>query len=142
MSPSYSAPIAYFEDLTVGQRFLSRSVTVTQDEIIAFAAQFDPQPFHTDPVAAEHSIFKGLVASGWHTAVLTMRLFVTSDFNPANAIALTGQVPLSSSGCLSRNPDELAANVNWFHHELSLECEPDLDGEEQGTESRYQPADA
>ena len=90
MSHSHSSPTTYFEDLRVGQRFTSGSFTVTQDEIISFATQFDPQPFHTDPVAAEHSIFKGLVASGWHTAALTMRLFVTSDFNPANGFIGAG----------------------------------------------------
>jgi acyl dehydratase len=75
MTPS--EPI-FFEDLTVGQTFHSGSVTVELDDIKAFAGQFDPQPFHLDEAAAATSFFGGLVASGWHTAALTMRLIVTS----------------------------------------------------------------
>ena len=67
----------YLEDVVVGSEFVSDEVTITQDDIIAFATQFDPQPFHTDPEAAKSSFFGGLAASGWHTAALTMRLLVT-----------------------------------------------------------------
>jgi acyl dehydratase len=66
----------YLEDLEAGQRFTSNSVTVTEDDIKAFAAQFDPQPFHLDARSAASSLFGGLIASGWHTAALTMRLLV------------------------------------------------------------------
>lgn len=66
----------YFEDLSVGQRFLSRCHTISTDEIKAFAAQYDPQPFHLDDVAARDTLFNGLAASGWHTAALTMSLVV------------------------------------------------------------------
>jgi acyl dehydratase len=70
------APL-YLEDLTPGRRFTAGPVTVTEAEIIAFARSYDPQPFHTDPVAAAtHPLFKGLAASGWHTAALTMRMIV------------------------------------------------------------------
>jgi acyl dehydratase len=62
----------------VGSEFTTDEVTVTEAEIIAFATQFDPQPFHTDPEAAKSTFFGGLAASGWHTAALTMRLLVTS----------------------------------------------------------------
>jgi acyl dehydratase len=68
----------YLEDLDVGMRFATATLTVSELEIIAFSQQFDPQPFHTDPVAATASVFGQLVASGWHTAALTMRLIVTS----------------------------------------------------------------
>jgi acyl dehydratase len=68
----------YLEDLKVGQRFESGSHPVTEDEIKAFARDYDPQPFHTDPEAASHSFFGGLAASGWHTAAITMRLQVES----------------------------------------------------------------
>lgn len=68
----------YLEDLTVGQRFVSGSLTVDEAQIKAFAAAFDPQPFHLDAAAATHSLFGGLAASGWHTAALTMRLLVAS----------------------------------------------------------------
>ena len=65
----------FLEDLTVGQRFETASVTVSEAEIIDFARQFDPQYFHLDPVAATESPFGGLVASGLHTLALAMRLF-------------------------------------------------------------------
>lgn len=68
----------YFEDLSVGRRFVSESLTVSAEAIKAFGAAFDPQPFHLDETAAARSLFKGLAASGWHTAALTMRLLVTS----------------------------------------------------------------
>lgn len=69
---------------------MSKSVSVSETEIIAFATQFDPQPFHTDPVAAKDTVFGGLVASGWHTAALTMRLFVESDLDPAGGLVGAG----------------------------------------------------
>jgi acyl dehydratase len=72
----------YFEDYAVGQKFGTGTVTVTADRIKSFAREFDPQPFHTDEEAAQHTFFGGLVASGWHTAAMTMRLFVESDITP------------------------------------------------------------
>ncbi|WP_287877325.1 MaoC family dehydratase [Aquitalea sp.] len=69
----------YYEDLTTGRRFQTASHTLSEDEIIAFASQFDPQPFHTDPQAAKTSVFDGLAASGWHTSSLTMRLITASE---------------------------------------------------------------
>jgi acyl dehydratase len=73
----------YLEDLQVGDRFQSGSYEVTEKGIMEFAREFDPQPFHLDREAAKKSIFGGLVASGWHTAAITMRLLVTSDLNLA-----------------------------------------------------------
>ena len=73
----------YLEDFSVGQEFQSGSITVHADEIKAFAPQFDPQPFHLDEQAAATSFFGGLVASGWHTAALTMRLIVDSELKIA-----------------------------------------------------------
>ena len=73
----------YFEDFAAGQTFLAGpTAPLTAEQIKAFAGQFDPQPFHLDEEAAKRSIFKGLAASGWHTASLTMRLFVESDVQP------------------------------------------------------------
>ncbi len=66
----------YLEDLHVGQTFVSDPVTVTTEAIKAFAAEFDPQPFHLDEAAAKGTLFEGLAASGWHTAALTMRMLV------------------------------------------------------------------
>lgn len=68
----------YLEDLQEGQTFVSPARRLTAEEIQAFAATYDPQPFHTDPAAATASFFQGLAASGWHTAALTMRLIVES----------------------------------------------------------------
>ena len=68
--------LLYLDDLQVGQRFVSKTLVVDEAEIKAFARQFDPQPFHLDENAAKDSLFSGLVASGWHTAAMTMRLLV------------------------------------------------------------------
>ncbi len=73
----------YFEDFVPGQGFESAPVTLTEAQIIEFAQKYDPQPMHTDPKAAQ-AITGGLIASGWHTASLTMNRLVTSGlFNPA-----------------------------------------------------------
>lgn len=69
----------YYEDIAVGDTFETGKVTVEAGAIKAFAAQFDPQPFHLDERAARSSIFGGLVASGWHTAALSMRLLVGGE---------------------------------------------------------------
>ncbi len=66
----------YLEDLHVGQRFGSGEYQMTAERIKAFAAEFDPQPFHLDEAAAAGTIFRGLAASGWHTAAAAMRLLV------------------------------------------------------------------
>jgi acyl dehydratase len=66
----------YFEDFTVGEVLVLGSRSVTEAEIVEFARQFDPQPFHTDPERAKASVFGGLIASGWHTVGLYMRLLV------------------------------------------------------------------
>ena len=76
----------YLEDLAVGQKFRSGRARVDAEAIKAFAAEFDPQPFHLDEKAANRSFFRGLAASGWHTAALTMRLLVTGEFKPAGGL--------------------------------------------------------
>ena len=70
--------LLYLEDLSVGQRFISAPRRIEAEEIKAFAAEYDPQPFHLYEDAAERSIFGGLAASGWHTMAITMRLLVES----------------------------------------------------------------
>jgi len=87
----------YWEDFIVGDVLAMGSHTFGEDEIIAFARQYDPQPFHVDPVAAKDSFFKGLIASGWHTVVIAMRLTVQSY--------LTRSVSLGSPG---------VENVRWL----------------------------
>ena len=66
-----------FDDLKVGMRFESGEVTVSKEDILRFAAEFDPQPFHLDEEAAKQTILGGLAASGWHTAAVAMRLATT-----------------------------------------------------------------
>lgn len=80
----------YLEDIAVGEIYVSGRITVDEERIKAFAAEFDPQPFHLDEESARRSIFGGLAASGWHTAALTMRMIVESDFNPAGGIVGAG----------------------------------------------------
>ncbi len=67
----------YLEDLAVGQRYESAKYAVSEAAMVEFARQYDPQPFHLDPAAAQASVFQGLSASGWHTAAIAMRLFMT-----------------------------------------------------------------
>jgi acyl dehydratase len=79
----------FFEDYLVGQVFKpSGRVRVTKEDIIAFAKQFDPQPFHLDEDAGRKSIFGNLVASGWHTAALTMRLIATENRSAGGSVGL------------------------------------------------------
>ena len=80
----------FLDDLHVGQRFTSTSHLVDADQIKRFAAEFDPQPFHLDEDAAANSLFAGLVASGWHTAALTMRLLLTGGVPIAGGIVGAG----------------------------------------------------
>jgi acyl dehydratase len=80
----------YLDDFAAGQTFGSGRVRVEAGRIKAFAAEFDPQPFHLDEEAARSTIFQGLVASGWHTAALTMRLLAESEFRPAGGIVGAG----------------------------------------------------
>ena len=78
----------YFEDLKAGDRFKSGTYKVTEEQIVSFAREFDPQPFHLDPAVARQPMFKGLIASGWHTAAITMRLFVQALNFAEGAIGL------------------------------------------------------
>ena len=83
----------YLEDLRLGQKFTSGTYVMEAARIKEFAAEFDPQPFHLDERAAQASIFKGLAASGWHTAAVAMRLLVTGGLPFANGLAgLGGEV--------------------------------------------------
>jgi acyl dehydratase len=78
----------YYDDLRVGERFKSEPLRVTEKELIEFAHRFDPQMFHLSRRRAERSIFKGLIASGWHTAAMSMRLFVQTLNFAEGAIGL------------------------------------------------------
>jgi acyl dehydratase len=82
--------LLYLEDFHVGQRFVSDTYALDERQIIAFASEFDPQPFHTDPVAAQSTLFGGLVASGWHTAAITMRLLTTGPMRIGGGVVGAG----------------------------------------------------
>jgi acyl dehydratase len=78
----------YFDDLKAGDRFKSGTYSVSEEQIISFAREFDPQPFHLDTAAARKTMFESLIASGWHTAAITMRLFVQTLNFAEGAIGL------------------------------------------------------
>jgi acyl dehydratase len=87
------AATLYLDDLAVGQVFATGAATLTADEIKAFAADFDPQPFHLDEAAARQSVFGALAASGWHTGALSMRLLVQGELRLAGGlIGLGGEL--------------------------------------------------
>src|ERR687897_1926747 len=83
-------PELYFEDLRAGQVVDLGSHTVSAEEIISFARLWDPQPFHVDPAAAKGSVFGGLIASGWHTGAMWMRLYVDSLLDGAASMGSPG----------------------------------------------------
>jgi acyl dehydratase len=80
----------YLDEFAPAQRYASGQLKVDGERIKAFAAEFDPQPFHLDDTAARTSVFGGLAASGWHTAAMTMRLLVESELKPAGGIIGVG----------------------------------------------------
>jgi len=80
----------WWENLAVGEVRELGSLRVTEEEIVAFARQFDPQPFHLDAEAARHSVFGALCASGWHTCALAMRLMVTNFLHESSSLGSPG----------------------------------------------------
>ena len=85
------ADILYFwEDMAVGQVRELGTISPSREEIIAFASQFDPQPFHLDDAAGEASVFGGLCASGWHTCAMAMRLMVTNFLSQTSSLGSQG----------------------------------------------------
>lgn len=80
----------YLGDLALGQSFTSASHTLDSNQIKSFAARFDPQPFHLDEAAAEGTFFRGLAASGWHVAAITMKLLVNGGLPIAGGIIGAG----------------------------------------------------
>lgn len=89
-SETDTRPRLMFEDLAVGQRFATGSHPLDAAQIKAFAAQFDPQPFHLDEDLARDTIFGELVASGWHTAAITMRLLTQGGLRFAGGVVGKG----------------------------------------------------
>jgi acyl dehydratase len=87
------AQLLYLDDLAVGQRFVSGTYRMEAERMKAFAAEFDPQPFHVDEEAARSTIFQGLAASGWYTAAVAMRLLVGSGLHIVNGlVGLGGEI--------------------------------------------------
>ena len=80
----------YFEDFHAGQEIDLGTRSVSAQEIVAFARQFDPQPFHIDPAAAAESHFGGLVASGWHTCSMMMRMVVDGVMRDSSSMGSPG----------------------------------------------------
>ena len=87
---SVPADQRYFEDYAPGAIFEFGAMTVSEDELVAFAKAYDPQYFHTDSEAAAHSMFGGLIASGWHTASLMMRMLVDHYVSAVASLASPG----------------------------------------------------
>jgi acyl dehydratase len=85
-----SQPTWFFEDFEVGNTIEVGKRTVTEEEIIDFATQFDPQPFHVDKDAASKSIYGGVIASGWHTCSMIMRMMVDGFLNKAASMGSPG----------------------------------------------------
>jgi acyl dehydratase len=83
-------PDRYFEDYRVGEQVESGSYRMTEEQIVAFARDFDPQPFHVDKDAARQSVYGGLVASGWHTASAMMRMMVDHFISPKTSMGSPG----------------------------------------------------
>ena len=117
--------LLYLEDLEVGQRFVTSTHGVTEDDIRRFAREFDPQPFHLDEAAARQTLFKGLAASGWHTAALTMRLMVQSGPRFAGGI-------LGVGGEISWGSPTRPGDVLQVHSEI-VEVIPSRSRPDRGT---------
>ena len=83
-------PDRYFEDYRVGEQVEFGSYRMTEEQIVAFARDFDPQPFHVDKDAARQSVYGGLVASGWHTASAMMRMMVDHFISPKTSMGSPG----------------------------------------------------
>jgi acyl dehydratase len=82
--------VRYFKDMAVGESWEFGEYEVTREEILAFAEQYDPQPFHVDEAAAEASQFGGLIASGWHTASMCMRMLVDNHLSESASAGARG----------------------------------------------------
>jgi acyl dehydratase len=111
----------YFDELAPGRRFTTQNYALEETEIKTFAAQYDPQPFHIDAQAARHSVFGGLVASGWHTAAITMRLLVTSGLPIAGGmVGLGGEIswprPTRAGDVLHVESEVMAATPSRRQH--------------------------
>jgi acyl dehydratase len=124
---SPSGEVLWFEDLAPGQIYRTASAPLEAEAMKAFAAQWDPQPFHLDEAAgAAHPLFRGLVASGWHTACLSMRLIVTGPFRiaggqvGAGVDALRWPIPSRPGDVLRVETEVLECRVSRSRPEIGL----------------------
>lgn len=117
--------VRYLEDYGVGQKFGSGRLRVDSERIKSFAGEFDPQPFHLDEEAARPTIFRGLAASGWHTAAVTMRLLVEGELKPAGGIIGLGFDEL-------RWPKPVRAGDELHVESEILEVRPSTSRQDQG----------
>lgn len=90
MNPPSAPPPRFFEDYPEGRVFDIGSILVEEEELLAFARRFDPQPFHIDAQAAARSPYGGIIASGWHTGSLMMRLLATHFLSPVSSLGSPG----------------------------------------------------
>ena len=105
--------IQYFwEDFAPGQVRDMGTITPTREEIIAFAQQFDPQPFHLDEEAAKASVFGGLCASGWHTCAMAMRLMVTNFLHETSSLGSPGYTIVETKP-MGKRPDVGLVHTVW-----------------------------
>jgi len=116
----------YLEDFAVGDVFELGETTVTEEAIVRFGREFDPQPFHVDPAAARESPFGGLVASGWHVASIFMRLFVDSLLDDAGSLGGLGvddmhwKVPVRPGDVLSGRAEVVEARPSRSNPERGV----------------------
>lgn len=109
--------LLYLDDLAVGRKFETHSITLTLEGCKAFAAEFDPQPFHLDEAAARRSVFGRIAASGWYTASLSMRLLVEGELNIAGGLIglggeMTWPLPTYPGDTLRVETEVLAVRVS------------------------------
>ena len=100
----FTTPIddRFFEDYPEGGVFEFGSIPVIEEEVIDFALRFDPQDFHIDPVAAKETLFGGIIASGWHTAGMTMKLYADHYLSKVASLASPGLDEIGRASCRER----------------------------------------
>lgn len=115
----------YFDDFVEGECVDLGQVLVTEPEVVEFARQFDPQPMHIDPEVAERGQFGGLIASGWHTVALSMRLYVDRVLNHASSIVSPGVDEVR--WLLPVRPGD-TLHARW----IAVECKPSVRRPDRG----------
>jgi acyl dehydratase len=133
-------PARFYEDYSIGDVFETPSHHVTEAEILDFGRQFDPQAFHTDPEAARHGFFGRLIASGWHTAAVTMRLLTACELVPAGG--LIGREVRQLEWPLPVLPDDVLTAIAEVSETLESRSRPEIGLIRARVETRNQHGDA